>query len=109
MGVRKIPSNENDCNPPLFVELLKNLRLYNSVPLDMSNSSDMACTICDKVALCVLSVCKVSNYQVSNYRSTSGGVLRWGCFAKAVLNRRLILLLYSHVRYVCGGDVRPTK
>jgi hypothetical protein len=53
VGDRNIPSRENDCNPPLFVVLLKNLRLYNSVPLDISDSSDMACTICDKVALCV--------------------------------------------------------
>ena len=56
VGDRNIPSRENDCNPPLFVVLVKNLRLYNSVPLDISDSSDMACTICDKVALCVLCV-----------------------------------------------------
>ena len=53
VGDRNIPSRENDCNPPLFVELVKNLRLYNSVPLDISDSRDMACTICDKVARCV--------------------------------------------------------
>lgn len=56
VGVRNIPSRENDCKP-LFV-VLKSLRLYSAVPLVMSDSSDMACTICDKVALSMLKVCK---------------------------------------------------
>jgi hypothetical protein len=74
VGVRNIPSRENDCRP-LFV-VLKNLRLYSAVPLVMSDSSDMACTICDKVALCTCVGKAGIKFGVREVRAGGGGGLQ---------------------------------
>ena len=80
VGVRNIPSKENDCSP-LFV-VLKNLRLYSAVPLVMSDSSDMACTICDKVALCTCVGKQVSSLEYEwGEREGERGLQKWDEFA----------------------------